>query len=187
MAKQTGNIIMHGASGMLGGQIVIRRRKGHVILSQAPTASKKDPSEAQLAHQKLFQRAVLYGKKVMASPSLEAEYKARAKDLENAYNVAVADMLHAPNIAEIDVTNYYGHVGDTIRIQATDDFEVKQVTVTIHNSDGSLVEEGEAVRQDNVIDWIYTATSENAETNGDRIEIRAYDRPENIAEEEREL
>jgi hypothetical protein len=187
MAKQTGNIIMHGASGILGGQIVIRQRDGHVILSKPPAASKKEASAAQKAQKLRFQRAVLYGQRVLENPGLEAEYKAKAKELQSAYNVAVADLLHAPNIAEIDVTNYHGHTGDTIRVQVTDDFEVKQVALAIHNSDGSLVEEGEAVRQENVIDWRYTATAENAETSGDRIEIRAYDRPDNLAEEERTL
>ena len=187
MAKQTGNIIMHGTSGMLGGQIVIRQRKGHVILSKAPAASSKEPSEGQQAHRQRFYRAVLYGKKIQADPDLRAQYQAKAKDLENAYNVAVADFMHAPNIAEIDVTDYHGHAGDTIRVQVTDEFEVTLVTVAIHNSDGSLVEEGEAVRQENGIDWIYAATAENTDVNGDRMEIRAYDRPENIAEKEQTL
>jgi hypothetical protein len=187
MAKVAGNIVLHGAHGKLGDQIVIRQRSGTTILSQAPVASGKEPTAAQAAHRLRFQLAVLYGKKVLGDATLEAEYAARAEGLKNAYNVAVADFLHAPDIDEIDVTNYHGAVGDTIRIRVTDDFEVKQVTVAIHNGDGSLVEEGDAVQQDDVIDWLYTATAENTEMAGDRIEIKAMDRPGNITEEEQPL
>ena len=187
MAKVAGNIVLHGASGMLGDQIVIRQRGGTTILSQAPVRSDKEPSEAQTTHRRRFQRAVLYGKKVIGDAALEAEYAARASALESAYNVAVADFFHAPDIDEIDLSSYYGAVGNTIRIRVTDDFEVKQVTVAIHNGDGSLVEQGDAVQQDDMIDWLYTATAENTEMAGDRIEIHAMDRPGNVAEEEQPL
>ena len=105
----------------------------------------------------------------------------------NFVHVAVADFFHAPDIDEIDVTNYRGAVGDTIRIRATDDFKVKQVHVTISNADGSLVEQGDAVQQANEIDWLYTATTANESTAGDRIVIRASDKPGNITEEEKAL
>jgi len=36
MAKVAKNLILHGASGKIGDQIVIRQRGGKVILSQAP-------------------------------------------------------------------------------------------------------------------------------------------------------
>jgi hypothetical protein len=187
MAKVAGNIVLHGASGMLGDQIVIRQRSGHIILAQAPAESTKEPTEAQATQRQRFQQAVLYGKQVVDNPAQKSDYEAKAKPLQTAFNVAVGDFLHAPDIDEIDVTQYYGVIGNTIRVRVTDDFEVKQVTVAIHNGDGSLVEQGEAVHQENSLDWIYTATAENTETAGDRIEIRATDRPGNVAEEEQPL
>ena len=52
MAKSAKNIVMHGASGKLGNQIVIRQRGGEAILSQAPgkregegNARAKNPAE----------------------------------------------------------------------------------------------------------------------------------------------
>ena len=136
MAKAAKNLILHGASGKIGDQIVIRQRGGKVILSQAPGARTKEPSEEQKAHQAKFQQAVLYARMQMADATAKAEYVAKADEASNAYNVAVADFFHAPDIDEIDVTNYRGSVGDTIRIRATDDFKVKQVQVTISNADG---------------------------------------------------
>lgn len=59
-----------------------------------------------------------------------------------------------------------------------------QVTVGIHNADGSLVEEGDAVQQANIIDWVYSAGAANDSTAGDRIVVKASDKPGNIVEQE---
>ena len=99
----------------------------------------------------------------------------------------MGDFSHAPDIDEIDVTQYKGAVGDTIRIRVTDDFKVKQVQLAIYNADGSLVESGDAVKQTNEIDWLYPATVVNETTAGDRMVIRASDQPGNIAEAEQAL
>jgi hypothetical protein len=185
MAKVAGNLILHGASGSLGDQIVIRQRGGQTILSASPTAPKGEPTEAQLAHRKRFQQAVLYGKNL--NPANKAEYAAKADGLLSAYNVAVADFFHAPDIDEIDVTHYSGAIGERIRIRAIDDFKVKQVNVAIYNADGSLVEQGDAVQAENVIDWNYTATALNASLEGDKIIIKVSDNPGNVTEAEEAL
>ncbi len=187
MAKQAKNIVMHGASGKLGETLVIRQRGGQTILSQAPGPRTKEPSEGQKAHQRRFQQAVLYARMQMADEAAKAEYAAKATKLESAYNVAVGDFFHAPNIDEIDVSHYRGAVGESIRVRVTDDFQVQQVQLAIYNADGSLVETGDAAKQANEIDWVYTATVANDSTVGDRMVIRASDQPGNIAEEEQAL
>ena len=185
MAKVSGNLILHGASGTLGDQIVIRQRGGKTFLSASPTAPKGEPSAAQLAQRQRFQQAVLYGRHL--DTENKADYATKADGLHSAYNVAVADFLHAPDVDEIDVTNYAGAVGDTIRIRTTDDFKVVQVQVAIYNGDGSLVEQGDAVQANNEIDWIYTATASNVSLDGDKIVIKVSDKPGNITEAEEVL
>jgi len=95
--------------------------------------------------------------------------------------------MHAPQIDEIDLTQYGGQVGDTIRIRAVDDFKVAWVHVRISNTDGSVVEEGDALQQDNVLDWVYTATVLNESTAGDKILVQAGDKPGHVAESEQEI
>jgi len=51
MAKVAKNIVLYGASGKLGDQIVIRQRGGQTILSQAPGERETEPTEAQRAQQ----------------------------------------------------------------------------------------------------------------------------------------
>lgn len=96
----------------------------------------------------------------------------------------MADFLHAPDIDVIDLLGYSGAVGDSIRVRVIDDFKVVQVQVIIYNADGSVVEQGDALQQANGLDWLYTATAANPTTSGDRIVIRASDKPGNISEQE---
>ena len=187
MAKVAKNLVLHGASGKLGDMLVIRQQGGQTILSVAPGPSKTEPSEAQKLQRSRFQQAVIYAKAQMADPDSKAEYGEKAKGNKTAYNVAVADFFAAPNIDEIDVANYTGSLGDTIRVRATDDFKVTQVKVTIINADGSLVEEGDAVLQPNDLDWVYTATAENSSLDGDRILVQAMDQPGNVTEQEQDV
>ena len=181
MAKVAKNIVLFGASGKLGDQIVIRQRGGQTILSQVPGERETEPTEAQKVQQQRFQQAVIYGKSQVADEAAKAEYAAKAEGLKTAFNVAVADFLHAPDVDEIDVISYHGAVDDTIRVRVTDDFKVEQVQVSILNSDGTLVEEGDAAQQDNEIDWVYIATTTNENTEGDKIVVMAADKPGNIS------
>ena len=76
-----------------------------------------------------------------------------------------------------------GVVGDPIRVNASDDFAVKSVTVGIVNAEGETVEEGEAVHQVGTL-WIYTATTEVNDLAGNKIIVSAFDVPGNVTREE---
>ncbi|MDR3245359.1 MAG: hypothetical protein LBT50_02885 [Prevotellaceae bacterium] len=184
MAKQEGNVVTHGLRGKVGDLLVFRQLNGKTVISKVPQPSKK-VSAKQKAHRKHFQRAVMYSSVVVADPDQKAMYEAAAKKGQTARNVAVADMLNAPDIENVDLSGYNGQIGDVIRIEATDDFAVKEVKVIITNADGTLVEEGAA--QPDGMSWVYTATQTNDDLNGDKIEILASDIPGNIAKESQDL
>jgi len=112
---------------------------------------------------------------------LHALYETSVPVGGSVYKVALADFLNAPKIKEVDVSAYVGAPGNKIRIRAIDDFMVKNVVVTITNEDGTLVEEGEAVKKENGVDWLFTATVQNDSLTGDKIVIKAYDIPGNVA------
>ncbi len=57
MAKVAGNIILFGASGMIGDQLVIRKQGRSTILAIPPSKPSGPPSEAQIAHRQKFQQA----------------------------------------------------------------------------------------------------------------------------------
>ena len=134
-----------------------------------------------------FQEAVLYAKNAIADEATKEAYQASAEEGETAYNVAVADFLNAPLINEIDVSHYTGQPGSYIQVRAVDDFEVKEVTVTIQNSDATEVESGAAVLQEGSIWWRYTATVTNESLAGDKIIARVSDIPGNLTKQEKGL
>ena len=187
MAQIKKNIVTQGMSGMLGDTLVFRVKDGKTIVATAPQPTEKEPTESQKRQRTRFQEAVLYAKNALLDETQKGLYSEKAESLEgqSAYNVAVADFMHAPDIQEIDLDGYTGQVNDTILVKVTDDFKVQKVTIGIYNQDSSLVEEGEAELQANGVSWLYTATAENADINGDKIVIRAYDIPGNVTEEEK--
>ncbi|MDO4228539.1 MAG: hypothetical protein Q4C98_01880 [Capnocytophaga sp.] len=181
MAESKNNIITHGLSGKVGDILVFSQRNGKTIVSKVP--QKKSITSDKVKEQiGKFQQATIYAKTALQDASLKAEYteQAQRKKGVTAYNVAVADMLQAPKIEQIDLSDYSGNIGDTIKVRAYDDFKVVSVTVHIYNADGSLVEEGNAVNTG--LDWVYTATATNADLSGDKIVVRATDTPNNQTE-----
>jgi hypothetical protein len=171
----------------LGDLIVFRNRGGKTIVSQAPKKSTQEWSEAQEKHRLRFQEAVLYAKGAIVDAATKEAYKTAASNGQTAYNVAVADFMNAPQIDEIDVSSYTGQLGSYIRIRATDDFRVAEVSVTILNVDGTEVEKGLAELQTGGIWWKYTATIVNESLQGDKIVIRVSDLPGNLTEENKEI
>ena len=187
MAKVGDNIVTTGLSGKLGNLIVFRNRGGQTYVAKAPKKKVTEWSEAQEQHRVKFQEAVLYAKNAIANEATKAAYKASAKENESAYNVAVADFLNAPGINEIDLSHYTGQPDSYIQVRAVDDFEVKEVTVAIQNSDGTAVESGSAILQPGSIWWRYTATTSNESLEGDKIIVRVSDIPGNLTEKEKEI
>jgi len=187
MAESKNNIITHGLSGKVGDLIVFRNRNGKTIVASKPRPHTGEMTDAQKAHQKVFQQAVIYAKSALTNPETKQAYKDAADEGESAYNVAVADFMHAPDIDEIDLSKYTGKVGDTITITVTDDFMVQEVSVTILNVDGSEVEHGLAQSALGGLQWLYTATADNLSLTGDKLVIRASDRPGHTSEKKETL
>lgn len=185
MAESKDNVVIHGLSGKFAGVIVFRQRAGKTIAAKAPVARGSQGTPGQQAINKKFQQAVLYGKAVNADPPTKETYQSAAPRGQSAYNVAIADFLRAPDIHEIDISGYAGNAGDKIRVKVTDDFRVATVRLSIHNADGSLQEEGDAVLDTDGGDWVYTATPSNATLSGDKITVTAADIPDNLSTEEK--
>jgi hypothetical protein len=155
MAKSNNNIVMYGASGQLGNQIVFRKgRGGQMIISAMPTTG-RNFNPAQQAHHEAFRNAIAYAK----SAKDEMIYITKAQGTTmTAFNAAVADWFNKPEVLEIDITSWTGDPGQTIRVKAQDDTQVVKVHVQIMDVDGNIFEEGDAVQADGLW-WDYATTS----------------------------
>jgi len=187
MANSSNNIITRGLRGKIGGMLVFKQLEGKTVVGNVPIHSHSLPSDNQKKVKLKFQHAVIYALKVINDPDLKAEYYKGRKPRQSAYNIAIADFFNAPKIESIDLTAYTGLAGQVIVVTATDDFKVKEVTVAIYNSDGTLVEKGNAVESTSNLLWTYTTTAANDHQLGDKIVVQASDIPGNMTESQQDL
>lgn len=186
--RQDRNSIMRGSSGALGDELVFRQRAGKTIISLPPVFEPGEPTAKQQAVREKFREAIRYTKIALSTPGVKEAYQAKAGAGISAHNLAFADFFKAPVVTEIDISNYSGSPGDTIRVLATDDFKVQAVRVSILNAAGTVVEEGAAIAAPEGKDfWIYTATVANAAPAGGKVSVQASDLPGNVTTAEQAL
>jgi hypothetical protein len=176
MGQVKENLLTKGFSGRIGDEIVFRQIGGRTMFAKRPR--KRDTfTPGQAAHRAQFQKAVFYSKSVLQDPAVRAEYVAVAKEanLKSAYTAVVTDYLKEPKIASVFTDNYKGAAGEVIFIAPVDVFKIKQVSVTIIRADGSVIETGAAVREDQ--NWSYVTKQPNPSIAGTKFVIKASDRP----------
>jgi hypothetical protein len=156
MAKVRNNVIIRGLSGSLGDQVVIKvdKAKRTIVGNKPVFPEDREFSLAQLAHQEKFREAALYAKD---AKDLEVYVKRAEGTPMYSYNIALADYLQPPEIKEIDLSAWTGSPGETIRIQAVDDVEVKMVKVVITDANDVVLEQGPAVKEEGGW-WTYQTT-----------------------------
>lgn len=177
MAKVRNNIFVRGLSGAVGDQFVIKTtRSGKTIVANKPTFDEdREFSEAQMSHQSAFRQASAYARSSKTQPV----YVERAKATNSIpYNVAISDWFGNPQVLEIDVKDWSGQMGQQIRVRAEDKIHVAGVQIAIEDTDGTRLEEGEAVPADGLW-WTYTTTSQIPEPALRRVIAVARDLPGN--------
>jgi hypothetical protein len=176
-------------SGMLGENVQVRKEGKRVILTNRPEPKLVPLSESQTAVIEKFQEAAEYASRQMQKEPSKSLYETGITEKKRtAYTVALSDYLVAPKVRQINALGYSGKVGDEIVVKATDDFMVTSVKVTITGSDGSKIEQGQAVQDpDRFTLWKYTATVANPSLGGTSIKADAEDKAGNIGSDEKAL
>ena len=182
MARLKDNIQAKGFSGTIGRQLTFRQIGGKTFVSKYQKAPTVPATEKKMAAQSKFGVATAYARNAIKDPEIKAMYQAMVKGGQRAFNIAMTDALQTPVVESIQVESYAGRPGDPIVIRATDDFKVTNVLVSIYNPAGDLVDEGNAILQNQENgDWLYTARQKNLEPAGGRISVVAMDMPGNKA------
>lgn len=160
MANINENLLVRGARGNVAKQFVYRKRGNGTHIVKMPSVNKNAVATTeQLQARDRFADAILYAKGAIASADLKREYEKIAPAGRSAYNMAFRDYLKAPVVKKINAANYNGTPGSTIVVHAKDDFRVVSVKVSIFDSAGVLLEEGNALQDPVKLgQWVYTAT-----------------------------
>ncbi len=175
---------MKGVSGAIGRTMVARQWKdGKITVSNMPASRRRIPA-GQQEQMNRFQSAVQYAKMMMGKPEMKAWYSQGITSNKNAaFRVAQTDFLNSPKIVYIRARGYTGKAGDLITIKATDDFRVTEVKVYIYNTEGKVLERGNAVNvRLKPFMWRYRSTLANPKVAGSMIKVLASDMPGNTCE-----
>jgi hypothetical protein len=178
MAKVQNNVMARGVVGLFGDQLVLKRDKaGRTILSNRPHfRADRVFTPAQRTQQERFREARAYARE---TKNLEVYQTKAAGTPQTPSNVAMTDWFHPPEIREIDLSNWTGQAGQTIRIRAVDDVQVKQVSVAILDESGAVLEQGLAAPEEGDW-WTYRTTTD--ETGYPRVQVCAEDLPGHVTE-----
>ena len=180
MAKQKNNIIMRNTRGMVGKQIVFKRRGGRSYVAAPPEVNEnRKATDKQLAVQQKFRSSIAYAKAALANADTKEAYEKAASRGQSAFNVAFKDAFSAPEVLGIIAGGYQGAAGNVIVVHATDNFKVNAVKVAICNSENELIEEGAATANTDGLSWSYTVQQSNPDVTGTKIKASAFDIPEN--------
>ena len=92
------------------------------------------------------------------------------------------------HVDEVDVSGYTGQMGDPIVVRASDDFDVVAVSVSLTDTDGNPLEQGDAVESaPDSGSFTYNATTAVAPGTTVRIAVTATDRPGGEGQGEQEV
>jgi hypothetical protein len=175
MAHIDRNISIHGLATLLGERFLYRKTTtGKFIV-----ANKRIFGETlkHTATKKTYQEALREAAAHAAFSCTEELYANRAtRTLATSYSMALIDSFGAPRVLEIDVDEWTGGIGETIRVKARDNINVAAVVVVIRAANGNMLEIGEAVQSEAGSPWWnYTTKSRVCIVPFPSVEAIAYD------------
>lgn len=171
-----------GFSGAMGEMVFAdQAKKGRTV---AYMKTHYAPTEAQIYNREQFKEGATYAKAALSDPAARALYETIALAKEsNPYLVAITDFLVKPRFEPLDLAEYKGQIGDTIRIRAVDDIGLTDVDVTLSANDGTQIETGKAIEDGiHTGHWTYTATAYVALGADIFIELVGFDHAGNKAQ-----
>jgi len=150
MTKASKKGITHGWSGSLGKLVFRQMADGSTRVSVKPDFSGRTFSQAQIDHQNKVRCAAEYASAASKNEPLYSELTRGTS--RNAYNLAFADYLKPPVIHAIERKD------GRVRVTANDNVMVTRVRISILDSEGRTLEQGEAALPDPLHDpdlWEY--------------------------------
>ena len=152
MANIHRNISIHGLANLLGERFLYRKAgTGKLIAANKPLF---DDNHKYAGIKKTRQEALREAATHAAFSYSEEAYvnKARRNDT-TPYSIALTDRFGAPRVLEMDVDEWTGGIGQTIRVKARDNIKVATVYIVIRDASGNVLETGEAVQSNAGSPW----------------------------------
>ncbi len=179
MANVYRNKFTGGWSGASGDPFVVHKTgSGKTILAGKPLF---DDSLAYTERQPMHQAAVRDSALYACFAENQDAYICRAQETGmSAYALAISDWYVAPKVMEINIDGWRGQAGEIIRVKARDNVMVARVRVVIRDTQGQILEMGEAVQSKaGSVWWNYITQSPMLLTPFPSVQAIAFDLPGN--------
>ena len=180
MAILKPNPLIGALEGAVGDLVFAKTKDGRVRVQHRPI--RKAPFRSgELLRQACIRGGNEYVARVRRQPDQYAVYQNAARITgKRACDLARSDFLCPPAVGDIDVSGYNGTPGQSIAVQATDDFGVVSVSVVISDVAGVVIEQGPAELDETTDRWRYTTTVPVATGQTIVVHVSAADRPGNV-------
>jgi hypothetical protein len=171
------NLVILGPDGQIGNQPEGRAAQLERIMMA--TGPRFDDHRKDMEMEKTHPAALREASTYANFASTREVYINKARRAEaTPYYIALADWFTGPKVLEINVDDWTGKIGQTIRVKARDNVKVAGVSVVIRDGRDHVLETGEAVQSAAGSPWwIYTTRSPVRMTPFPIVEAIAYDLP----------
>jgi hypothetical protein len=190
MAKVILNPALQVLSGDVAGFVYRQQSDGSVVVAkQALPDPNREFTEAQLEQMQKFKEASARYRRLLENSDARAAYEKLVKERGSTGRLralVMGDILKAPKVDTVDLSNFHGEAGGTIRVIAEDSVGVSRLTLTITDMTSSeTVESAEMPMNGEVIgmvEWVYTCTATVTAGHEAQVTIKAYDLAGNLVE-----
>lgn len=183
MARIVLNPAIRVISGDVSGFVYRQQSDGSVVLAKETLP---DPervlSEAQQAHLQRFKEASARYRRLIEDEGVKAAYEkimAERGSTARMRAMVIGDILKAPKIGTIDLSNYTGAIGNTIRVVAEDNVGISRLELSVFDmAAGTVVETAQMPVDGKVagmVEWVYTATVDVPAAHPLEVKAAAYD------------
>lgn len=190
MAKVVLNPALQVLSGDVAGFVYRQQSDGSVVLAKRTLPDpNREFTEAQTEQMQKFKEASARYRRLLEDEDVQTAYQkilAERGSTGRLRALVIGDILKAPKVSTIDLSNFHGEVGDTIRLIAEDSVGVSGLTLSIFDvTDNAVTETAEMPMNGKIsgtVEWMYTVTT--SITAGHEVEVRvaAYDLAGNVME-----
>ena len=170
MAKVDLNNLIKSLRGKVGDLVFRQMPDGSIVVSSAPKKKRRSSKRQKAYRRGTFTDRSQWAKWAYKEYPIYAELAAE-RPMITAYNLAMSDIAHPPVIHRIVRKD------GRILVNASDEVKVEKVTISVQDTQGSILETGNASQVEKDW-WEYTPQTQ---VEGRRITASAWDIPGNRA------
>lgn len=152
MAERNKNILILRLTGPLGDTLLNRKTplEKAMIASKPSFDDDRGYRETSKTHPDALGEATTFAN---FAQTQEVYLRKAKRTRTTAYYIALVDWFSAPRLREIDVDDWTGRIGETIRVKVRDNVMVARVSVVIRDAEENVLEMGEAVQSEAGSPW----------------------------------